>query len=140
MAAQGSNRPSWITVGVLSLFLTASTYAVTVAVKFGKQESDLASAIAKNEELNAGQENLMKAIGEWRKAYEALQAQLQSTQAKLTRLENDRCIPIFNEITELKTWITYPHTYGHNEQDVGNFRDMLSGYQKTLQTCYGASI
>ena len=57
------NRPSWLTVGVLGLALTAGTYVVTVAVKFGQQESALAAQAARNQELGAERDRLLNVIG-----------------------------------------------------------------------------
>ena len=133
-----TNRPSWLTVGVLGFALTVGTYVVTVAVKFGQQESALAAQTGRNKELNADRDRLLDVIADWKKAYEAQQSLLQTAQANVARLQNDRCAPIFNQVRDLKESINYPHRYGLNAEDLISLHTMLQDFQKTLQACYQA--
>lgn len=133
-----SNSPTWITVGLCSLLLSVLTSAVTFAVNFGEQKSDLSALKAKNEELNRGQDLLVKQLDEWRNAYQAQQTLLQGKLDRLAVLENDRCNPLLDQVSDLKDSINRPNRYGYSEQTVADLREVLKGYQESLQACYGA--
>ncbi len=132
------NRPSWLTVGVIGLVLTAGTHLGTVAFKFGQQDTALAAQAARNQELSAERDRLYTVIGEWKKAYESQQSLLQGAQANVARLQNDRCRPIYEQVYDLKQSINFPRRYGFSDADVANFHIMLQEFQKTLQVCYQA--
>ncbi|MGO0633143.1 hypothetical protein ACTORR_24475 [Pseudomonas sp. SAR267] len=132
------NRPSWLTVGVLGLALTAATHLGTVAFKFGQQDTALAAQAARNQELSAERDRLYNVIGDWKKAYESQQSLLQAAQADVVRLKNDRCNPIYDQVYDLKQSINFPRRYGFNDADVANFHIMLQEFQRTLQACYQA--
>ncbi|WP_315866078.1 MbeD/MobD family mobilization/exclusion protein [Pseudomonas sp. JV414] len=136
--ASQSNNPTWLTVGLCSLLLSVLTSAVTFAANFGEQKSDLSALKAKNEELNKGQDLLVKQLEEWRNAYKAQQTILQAKQERLAVLENDRCNPLLDQVSDLKDSINRPARYGYTEQTVANLQEVLKGYQESLQACYSA--
>ncbi|AQT94274.1 hypothetical protein [Pseudomonas azotoformans] len=135
---QPLNRPSWLSVALGSLVLTAVTSAVTVSVNYGRQEAVISSLTARNEELNKDREKNDQRVESMRKSYENLQAQLDATNLKLQSLRSDRCKPLVSQVSYYSTMVSVssnPSSY-----ETANVQTILKGYQESLQACYSSPL
>jgi chromosome segregation ATPase len=137
--ATPNSRPSWLTVGAFTLLGSALASVATMGVKYGQQETALTSLTERNQEYRESNKDLLQNLKEWRQAYETQQAQLQSTQASLQRLKNDRCIPIQAKVDSLAITVEVASS-GTPSGNLGAMQEMMKDYQASLQACYHGNI
>lgn len=138
MSQQGSNRPSWLTVGSISLALSVLSSAGTAGAIYGQLKSDLTVASEKNGELKKSNEQLSGYINDWRTANNTLQAQLNATQLRVQALEHDRCEPIRLKVDSLSTSLDVAQQWDASATRLNVLRDLGREYQESLRACYNA--
>ncbi|MCV4285084.1 hypothetical protein [Pseudomonas capsici] len=131
-------HPSWLTVGAFTLFGSVLASAATMGVRYGQQETALASLTERNQEYREANKDLLQSLKEWRQAYETQQGQLQTTQASLQRLKNDRCNPIQSKVDSLSVTIEVASSLA--SKNLGALQEMMKDYQLSLQSCYRGSM
>lgn len=134
-----STRPSWLTVGLISAICAALSSVATVGVKYGQQETALASLTERNQEYREANKELLQNLKEWRQAYESQQTQLHSTRTSLQRLQNDRCNPIRDKVDDLKVSVAVATSYPPSS-NAGDLQKMMADYQATLRACYNSPL
>lgn len=138
MSQQNSNRPSWWTVGSITLIFSLLSSGITAGVGFGKLTSDLSAATERNQELRKSNEQLTGYINNWSDSHKKLQAQLSTAQLKIQSLENDRCEPIRQKVDSLSNMLDAAQQWQASEERLGLLKDQAREYQDSLRACYGS--
>jgi len=138
MSQQGSNRPSWLTTGSISLALSILSSAVTAGAIYGQLKSDLSVASERNGELKKSNEQLTGYISEWRTANSTLQTQLNAAQLRVQSLEHDRCEPIRLKVDSLSNSLDSAQLWNASTTRLSVLRDLGAEYQASLRACYNA--
>ncbi|WP_221775441.1 hypothetical protein [Pseudomonas sp. MSSRFD41] len=138
MSQQGSNRPSWLTTGSISLLLSALSSAVTAGAIYGQLKSDLSTASEKNGELKKTNEQLTGYINDWRAENNTLRSQLNATQLRVQTLEHDRCEPLRLKVDSLSTSLDIAAELNASTARLNVLRDLGGEYQESLRACYNA--
>ncbi|MCO7597417.1 MULTISPECIES: hypothetical protein [Pseudomonas] len=138
MSQQESTSPTWWTVGLFTLIFSVASSLITATVKFVEIKGDLSVSTNKVQALEKSNAQLRGYIEQWRTANDRLQAQLGATSSRLHALENDRCIPLRDEVNDISHTIQNAEKWGYSLSRIAALRELSHEYQETLRACYGS--